>query len=168
VGAWWGLGHSASVLLVGGTLVLLRAPMPPRVALALEFVVALMLIVLGVRSLLTRRADAPASALRPLVVGIVHGLAGSAVLALLLIAATDSALVAAIYLVCFCAGTTAGMSVVSGLFMLPARLSASRAVSLERAVRVVAGVASISIGVSLAHRVGIEDGLFAAIPTMTP
>ena len=168
VGAWWGVGHSASVLLVGGPLVLLKYPMPARVALALEFVVALMLIVLGVRSLLTRRADAPASPLRPLIVGIVHGLAGTAVLALLLIATTDSALIAAIYLVCFCVGTTAGMAVVSGLFMLPARLSAPRAISLERAVRVAAGVASIGIGISLAHRVGIEDGLFAAIPTMTP
>ncbi|MGH7679025.1 MAG: high-affinity nickel-transport family protein, partial [Gemmatimonadaceae bacterium] len=54
VGAWWGAGHSASVLLVGGALVLLRLPMPLRVALALEFLVALMLIGLGVRSLLAR------------------------------------------------------------------------------------------------------------------
>jgi hypothetical protein len=168
VGAWWGLGHSASVLLVGGTLVLLRLPMPVRIALAFEFVVALMLIVLGVRSLLARRADAPAPALRPLVVGIVHGLAGSAVLALLLIATTDSALQAAIYLVCFCIGTTVGMAAVSALFALPARLDARRALTIERGVRVAAGIASIGIGVSIAHRVGIQDGLFAAVPPTTP
>lgn len=168
VGAWWGVGHSASVLLVGGALVLLRLPMPVRIALALEFVVALMLIVLGLRSLLAQRGNAPASALRPLIVGIVHGLAGSAVLALLLIATTDSALTAAIYLVCFCVGTTAGMATVSALFALPARLGASRAISVERAVRVAAGVASIGIGISIAHRVSVEDGLFAAIPSMTP
>ena len=168
VGAWWGVGHSASVLLVGGTLVLLRLPMPVRIALALEFVVALMLIVLGVRSLLAQRRHGPASALRPLIVGIVHGMAGSAVLALLLIATTESALVAAISLVCFCVGTTAGMAAASALFALPARLSASRAITVERTVRVAAGVASIGIGISIAHRVGIEDGLFAAMPPTTP
>lgn len=168
VGAWWGVGHSASVLLVGGTLVVLRLPMPVRIALALEFIVALMLIVLGVRSLRAQRQQGPASALRPLMVGIVHGLAGSAILALLLIATTESALTAAIYLVCFCVGTTAGMAAVSVLFALPARLSASRAITMERAVRVAAGVASIGIGISIAHRVGVEDGLFAAMPPATP
>ena len=66
VGAWWGVGHSASVLIVGGALVALRLPMPTRLALALEFMVALMLIVLGVRALVARRMDAPASPLRPL------------------------------------------------------------------------------------------------------
>src|SRR6266850_6322712 len=76
IGAAWGIGHSASVLLVGGALVLLRLPMPVRVALALEFAVAIMLIGLGVRSLLVRGhlATAP-SATRPLAVGIMHGLA---------------------------------------------------------------------------------------------
>lgn len=168
VGAWWGIGHSASVLLVGGALVVLRLPMPVRIALALEFVVALMLIVLGVRSLLARRNDAPASTLRPLIVGIVHGLAGSAVLALLVITTTDSALTAAIYLICFCLGTTAGMAVVSMLVALPTRWSARRTITIDRMVRVAAGIASIGIGLSIAHRVGIEDGLFAALPRMTP
>ena len=164
VGAWWGVGHSTSVLVVGGALVALRLPMPPRLALALEFIVALMLIVLGVRALVARRMEAPASPLRPLIVGILHGLAGSAVLALLVVASTDSSLTAAAYLLVFCAGTTAGMACVSALFALPARVGAARALHLERAVRVAAGVASIGIGVYMAHRVGIQDGLFAAIP----
>lgn len=168
VGAWWGAGHSASVLLVGGALVLFRSPMPVRVALLLEFLVALMLIALGVRSLLARRHGAPASALRPLVVGLVHGVAGSAMLALLVITTTRSATAAAVYLLCFCVGTTAGMAAVSALFALPARFGATHALRLERAVRVVAGVASIGIGISIAHRVGIEDGLFAATPSLMP
>jgi high-affinity nickel-transport protein len=168
VGAWWGLGHSASVLLVGGALVLLRLPMPVRVALALEFVVALMLIVLGVRALLARRDEVPASALRPLMIGVVHGLAGSAVLALLIVGTADSALIAAVYLVCFCIGSTAGMAAVSAMFVLPARVSAARAINLERVVRVAAGVASIGIGISIAHRVTVQDGLFAAVPSVTP
>ena len=168
VGAWWGVGHSISVLLVGGALVLLRLPMPARVALALEFAVALMLIALGVRSLLARRRDVTASALRPLVVGVMHGLAGSAVLALLIIAATDSELIAVLYLLCFCVGTTAGMALVTALLTVPGRMSATRAITFDRALRVAAGVASIAIGVTMAHRIGVQDGLFAAVPTTGP
>ena len=165
VGAWWGIGHSASVLLVGGALVLLRSPMPPRVALALEFGVALMLIGLGVVAVIRRRAHQPASAMKPLIVGVVHGLAGSAVLALLLIGSTDSALAGAAYLVCFCVGTIAGMGAMSAIFALPARfspVSAERALTLHTGVRVAAGVASVAIGLLIAHRVGVEEGLFAA------
>jgi high-affinity nickel permease len=168
IGAWWGVGHSVSVLLVGGALVLLKLPMPTRVALALEFAVAIMLVVLGLRSLVWRSGGTPTSALRPLIVGIVHGLAGSAVLALLVVATTDSAAVAATYLVFFCIGTTAGMASVSALFALPARLGAARAIRFERALRVTASVASIGIGLSIAHRVGIQDGLFAAPPSVMP
>jgi sulfite exporter TauE/SafE len=162
VGAWWGLGHSASVLLVGGALVLLRSPMPARVALALEFGVALMLIGLGVLALVRRRAPQQTSPVKPLLVGVVHGLAGSAVLALLLIGSTESALTAAVYLLCFCAGTIAGMAAMSALFALPSRLNPERALTLHAGVRVVAGVSSVAIGLALAHRIGVEEGLFAA------
>ena len=162
VGAWWGVGHSASVLLVGGALVLLRSPMPPRVALALEFAVALMLIGLGVVALVRRRATPPTSTVRPLLVGVMHGLAGSAVLALLLIGTTDNAITAGAYLLCFCAGTIAGMAAMSTIFALPARLNPEHAVSLHAGVRVAAGVASVAIGVAMAHRVGVTEGLFAA------
>jgi high-affinity nickel-transport protein len=167
VGAWWGLGHSLSVLLVGGALVLMRWPMPSRVALALEFAVALMLIALGVRAIARGNRHVPQSATRPVLIGVMHGLAGSAALALLLIAATTDTAMAAAYLVLFCVGTTVGMAAVSALFALPARLGATRALTFGRAARLVAGVASIVIGVSLALRVGVEDGLFAAIPAVT-
>lgn len=172
LGASWGVGHSLSVLVVGGFLVLMRLAMPVRLALALEFLVAVMLVGLGVRSLLARRArDGRArefSAARPLLIGVVHGLAGSAVLALLVIGTTGTPLAGAVYLLCFCAGTILGMALVTTLLTLPARLSVARAVRIERAVRLTAGVASIGIGVLLAHRVGIRDGLFAATPTWTP
>jgi len=168
LGAMWGVGHSVSVLLVGGALVLLRLPMPARLALALEFVVAMMLIVLGVRSLRRRTAAGETSPLRPFLVGIVHGLAGSAVLALLLVSTATSAAAAAVYLVCFGIGTVAGMAVVTVLLTLPARLRPGRAVAFERALRTTAGVASIAIGVYLAHRIGVQDGLFAATPRWEP
>jgi len=163
VGAWWGAGHSASVLLVGGGLLLFRLPMPVRLALTLEFLVALMLIALGLRSLVAR-ASAGGSSLRPFAVGIMHGLAGSAVLALLVLGATSSAPAAVAYLLCFCIGTIGGMALITAMFAIPAAAWPARALRIERAVRVAAGVASIAIGLTLAHRVGVEDGLFAATP----
>lgn len=167
LGAMWGVGHSVSVLLVGGALVLLRLPMPTRLALALEFLVAIMLIALGIRSLRTRDGDQP-SQLRPFLVGIVHGLAGSAVLALLLVSTATSTMAAAVYLLCFGVGTVAGMAVVTMLLTLPTRLRPGRAHAFDRALRATAGVASIAIGVYLAHKVGVQDGLFAATPRWEP
>jgi hypothetical protein len=165
VGAWWGLGHSASVLLVGGALIGLRTPMPMMLALVLELLVGLMLIGLGARALWRRAHAAPAdvSNRRPLAVGVIHGLAGSAVLVLLLVGTTQTAWSAAMYLVFFCVGTVAAMSVVSVLFALPSRLKGPRSLVMHRAVCVVAAVASIGIGASIAHRVGVQGGLFDAI-----
>lgn len=165
VGAAWGVGHSASVLLVGGALVLLRLPMPARAALALEFLAAVMLITLGARSLLARRHErATVSNVRPLLVGVVHGLAGSAVLALLVLGTTTTALAAAVYLVCFCVGTIAGMALITALLTVPARFSGVGALSVERGVRLAAGIASVAIGLAMAHRIGVRDGLFGATP----
>ena len=168
VGAWWGAGHSLSVLIVGGALVLTRLPMPVRLALTLEFLAALMLIGLGVRSVVRRAAAPVASGVRPFAIGIMHGLAGSAVLALLVLGATTSAASAAVYLLCFCVGTIAGMALITALFALPAVMMPATTLRLERTVRGVAGVASVAIGLALAHRVGVRDGLFAATPLWTP
>jgi high-affinity nickel-transport protein len=168
LGASWGVGHSVSVLLVGGALVIMRFPMPPRVALALEFLVALMLIGLGVRSLRRQRTAQHVSATRPLLIGIVHGLAGSAVLAFLLLSSASSVGAATVYLLCFSVGTILGMAIVTTVISLPARFSPGRALRIEQGLRVAAGIASIGIGLMLAHQVGIRDGLFAATPTWNP
>jgi high-affinity nickel permease len=160
VGAWWGAGHSLSVLLVGGALVLMRAPMPARLALILEFGVGLMLVALGIASM--RQRQRAATALRPFLIGTMHGLAGSAVIALLLIGTTTSSAVAAAYLLCFCIGTVAGMALISTLMAIPARLRPSGSGVLAPRIRFAAGVASVVMGLVIAHRVGIREGLFAA------
>jgi high-affinity nickel permease len=168
LGASWGAGHSISVLLVGGALVILRLPMPARLALALEFLVAIMLIGLGMRSLMARREQGEIPASRPMLIGVVHGLAGSAVLAFLLLSTASSAWAATMYLLCFSVGTVAGMAVVTTAIALPARIRPTRAPAFERTLRLAAAVASIVIGLALAHRVGIRDGLFAAVPSWKP
>ncbi len=168
IGAAWGLGHSISVLVVGGALVLFRLPMPARVALSLEFAVAIMLIALGVRSLRSGSPPSAVSTMRPMLVGVMHGLAGSAVLALLVLGTTRSSLGAAAYLLCFAAGTVAGMASVTALLSLPGQLRLLDGMPFERAMRLAAGMASVAIGLFLAHRVGVRDGLFAVTTNWTP
>ena len=83
VGAAWGMGHSATVFLVGGASVIFRLTIPPRIGLLFELLVALMLIGLGLFTLSGRQLGQPTSVGRPVAVGFVHGLAGSAFVALL-------------------------------------------------------------------------------------
>ena len=125
-----------------------------------------MLVALGATTLLRRHRQDPATPLRPFLVGTVHGLAGSAVLALLLISSTSSAIVAATYLLCFCVGTIAGMATISVLMAMPMRSSIGLA--FERRIRIAAGTASVVLGLLVAHRVGVEEGLFAATLPLLP
>ena len=109
IGAVWGVGHSITILAVGGAIVVFRLVIPPRLGLLLEFCVAVMLILLGMLTLSGRRVGSATNMARPLVVGIVHGLAGSAFVALLVLAAVPGAMLQLLYLALFAAGTIAGM-----------------------------------------------------------
>jgi high-affinity nickel-transport protein len=178
VGALWGVGHSLSLLAAGGALVLLRIAVPARVGLALEFGVALMLVALGVLNLRpgAGRADARRdagqrdperdTARRPFLVGTVHGLAGSAGVALLALAAIPSPGWALAYLVVFGAGTVVGMVLVTALVAAPAALAGARLVRARPALRVAAGALSVAFGLALARDVVVDGGLFA--PAFAP
>jgi hypothetical protein len=167
VGALWGIGHSVTILVVGGAIVLFRLNVPPRLGLALEFVVALMLIALGALSLSDRAMTSAASAVRPVVVGLVHGLAGSAFVALLVVAAVPGVWLGLAYLALFGLGTIAGMALVTTAVALPSALSAHRIVHAHRYLRLASGVASVAFGLLLARH-GVSQGLFAAAPSWTP
>ena len=170
VGALWGVGHTITILVVGGAIVLLRVAISPRVGLAMEFAVALMLILLGVLNLLSaRRTEARApSAARPLLVGMVHGLAGSAAVALLVVAMVPSQAWAALYLVLFGVGTILGMALVTVLIAFPASLALTRVASARRWLTAASGVVSVVFGVLLAYAISGPDGLFSAQPTWDP
>lgn len=167
VGALWGIGHSVTILVVGGAIIVFRLSVPPRVGLALEFAVALMLILLGALSLSDRAVASAASTVRPVVVGLVHGLAGSAFVALLVVAAVPGAWLGLAYLAIFGLGTIAGMALVTMAVAVPSALSAHRIVHAHRYLRLASGVASVAFGVVLARH-GVSQGLFAATPSWTP
>lgn len=167
IGALWGIGHSITILLVGGAIVAFRLTIPPRLGLALEFSVALMLIALGLMTLARRKVGSAGSMTRPVAVGVVHGLAGSAFVALVVLAAVPETWLALVYLALFAAGTIAGMAVITAAIAVPSALSAQRFVGVQRYVQIASGVASLAFGLILAQQ-GLARGLFAAVPNWTP
>ena len=171
-GVLWGIGHTATILLVGGAIIVLKVQLdgiPPRLGLSLEFAVAVMLVVLGLLTLAGGERRVADSTSRPLTVGFVHGLAGSAAVATLpQVALIPDPRWAAGYLAVFGLGTIAGMLLVTVSIAAPSLFATRRFAGMNRTLRIASGVASIGFGLLLAHRIGFVDGLFTATPTWTP
>lgn len=89
--------------------------------------------------------------LRPLIVGMIHGLAGSAALSLLLIPVIPSFWLKLIYLLVFGAGSIIGMMMMSWLVGLPAHLTAARFARVHFSVRALAGSAGVLFGLLLLY-----------------
>jgi hypothetical protein len=173
LGVCWGLGHSFSLIVVGTILVILRAEMPARIADGFEFCVALMLIALGLRAMYVAARQghtgpahvhhhghtvhvhegAPAHihigtwtlARRPLLVGAVHGLAGSGALTALVLTTLPSTAARLTYMLVFGLGSTLGMAALSGLLGWPLA-RAGRHRGFARALSLVVGGVSTVLG----------------------
>jgi high-affinity nickel permease len=98
---------------------------------------------------------------RPLLVGIVHGLAGSAALMLAVLASIASPSLAVAYLAVFGLGSIAGMAAMSALLGMPLALLGGRIARADVALRLAAGTGSIAVGLVLAWRIGVETGVLA-------
>ncbi len=186
VGALWGIGHTISLLIAGGLIVLLHVEISDRISLALEFVVGLMLILLGanaLRKLLrgghlhmhvhqhggrlhahphihnrARTSEAHSHhglklQRRPIIIGMIHGLAGSGALMLLVLSTIRQPVVALVYVLIFGIGSTGGMMIMSALVGLPAKLTAHRFTRANKILRGAAGVFSIALGLFITFEI---------------
>jgi sulfite exporter TauE/SafE len=177
VGAVWGVGHTLSLLLAGLVVILLGLDLREEYLRPVEVIVALMLIGLGARALWKLRWERNDMVnierkeslnhirgrydhshgvlgrigLRPLLIGMVHGLAGSAALLLLLIPVIPSTILKIVYILVFGAGSIAGMVIMSCMVGLPTHLMAERFLKVSLAVRALAGLFSLGFGVWLLH-----------------
>ncbi|MEJ7713573.1 MAG: hypothetical protein WKF84_27940 [Pyrinomonadaceae bacterium] len=97
---------------------------------------------------------------RPLFVGMVHGLAGSAALMLLVLSTISTPLVGLIYIVIFGVGSIGGMMLMSALVGLPVHLAANRFTNVHLAMRGIAGIFSLCFGLFMVYEIGFVDGLF--------
>lgn len=169
IGALWGIGHTVTIVLVGSAMILFNLVIPPRLGLALEFAVALMLITLGVVTLGSRDSGRlERSPMRPVGVGFVHGLAGSAFVAMVVLQTIPSPAAGVLYLAIFGIGTIAGMALVTTAIAVPSLYAASRVIAMRRYIRLCAGAFSIVFGLLLAHEAGISGGLFTGDVRWTP
>jgi high-affinity nickel-transport protein len=100
---------------------------------------------------------------RPLIVGIVHGLAGSAAVALLVLATIRDPRWAMAYLLVFGLGTIVGMVSITVAIAVPFAYTTRRHAMTNHRLRVAAGLLSVGFGLFLAWRVGFVDGLFAGM-----
>lgn len=148
--ALWGLGHALMLLAVGGALFLLRTRLPPALEDAFELGVAFMLIGLGLRGLNVARHFTPTpgvhthgqgstSRLRPLVIGLVHGLAGSGALSAIVLAKASSPLAGLAFLAVYGAGAALGMALLAGVAGVPL----ARLVRSPRGMPLLLGVTGI-------------------------
>jgi ABC-type nickel/cobalt efflux system permease component RcnA len=189
IGLLWGLGHTLTIFLVGTAIIIFGVVIPPRLGLSMEFCVALMLILLGVLNLtgvlgwiterFTPMKRIPAKpqelfvdrmigklgfyqTIRPLVVGLVHGLAGSAAVALLVLSTIKSPLWSTAYLLVFGFGTMLGMMLMTAAISVPLVYTGKRFLKINRHLTAISGVASMAFGLFLVYHIGFVDGLFTA------
>jgi len=191
VGAMWGAGHTAALLVIGALVLSLRVAIPERVSSWLEFGVALMIIGLGISALWralrrssevhvhqhshdglshkhvhfhekqTRHEPSSHSAhshdvsrigWKPLLIGTMHGVAGSGALTLLVLTQINSPWVGMLYLGIFGVGSIVGMLLMSGLIGLPFALTSRNLTHVHHRLQTVAAILSICFGVWYAYQ----------------
>ncbi len=106
--------------------------------------------------------------LRPLAVGIVHGLAGSAAVALLVLTTIGNPRWAIAYLLVFGLGTIAGMMVITMSLATTLKVAAGRSHFIARRLGMASGLLSLAFGLFVVYQIGFVNGLFTSHPLWTP
>lgn len=217
IGAFWGVGHTVTIFVVGAGIILFNLVIPVRVGLSMELSVAVMLIILGLMNIAAFLRSMPARPsqttdeeifvhshphshgdyvhshphvhqfhghssspqhaplnrmdrwfgtislyqyLRPFVVGVVHGLAGSAAVALLVLATIRNYHWAIAYLLLFGVGTIAGMMLITmSLAYAFTRVGRGRR-KFSHQLAFASGLLSLGFGLFVAYQICIVNGLF--------
>jgi high-affinity nickel permease len=221
IGAFWGIGHTVTIFVVGTGIILFNLVIPVRLGLSMELSVAVMLIILGVLNVIgfvlsvpavasptdgetvhshphshggfththahAHPSDGPSSKnasvgwmdrafgsnslyqyLRPFIIGVVHGLAGSAAVALLVLATITNVHWAVAYLLIFGVGTIAGMMLITVSLASAFRLVGKTRQVFSRRLGLASGLLSLAFGLFVAYQICIVYGLFTSHPHWIP
>jgi ABC-type nickel/cobalt efflux system permease component RcnA len=184
LGVAWGVGHTITLLLLGGAVLAMGSAVPAWLEQVLELAVGLMLVLLGadvlrrlVRQKIHLHAHAHAAGvkhlhahpheagpghdhahalpLRALAVGLMHGTAGSAALVVLSLGAVQSWQLGLLYIALFGAGSILGMALLSMVIVIPLRWSAAYARRAHAALTAGIGVSSLGLGAVIVWQAGI-------------
>lgn len=187
LGMFWGFGHTVSLLVVGFVILVLKASIPQKVTLSLEFIVGIMLILLGLNVLITinknkihfhkhRHCDkehihfhshklaknhehAHKPLYQSLFIGLIHGLAGSAALILLVLTTVNSLLIGIAYTLIFGIGSIMGMILVSSIISLPIAIIPNEFEKTQKILRIGTALISTVIGLAVIYDVVFKRGL---------
>jgi hypothetical protein len=166
-GVVWGAGHTATLLVVGLAVLVFKVAIPAQLEAVFETAVGIMLVGLGAAVLLgifggenkvhvhPATAESHSSTYsfdgKAFAVGALHGLAGSAAIMLIVLTTARSIHLGLAYIIVFGLGSILGMLVFSGAIAIPLRLSVQNR-SAHATLRVLAGLASIAIGILVISR----------------
>src|SRR5215470_7983496 len=158
-GALWGVGHTASLFVCGTIVLALRLSIPQSFVAAAETAVAVMLVLLGINALWraiknsrlhlhvhVHDGHAFNIGFRSFLIGMLHGLAGTGALMLLVIAAAPSFLAGSIYILTFGLGSIGGMLVLSSIISIPFVVSARFFRAFNNGLQFVTALTSIGLG----------------------
>lgn len=185
-GLAWSAGHNLTLFVTGLAVLILRLSLPPALILSAEFAVGALLVVLGaplvwrlmkskthahvhqhdnkshfhVHSHADTSSHDHAHIRKPLLVGMLHGLAGSGALTLLVLNTMPSLGQGLLFLAVFTAGITVTMVLLSGLISLPFRVTARLSLRLNLWIQGVAGMGSIALGILIMWQTGLAGNLF--------
>jgi high-affinity nickel permease len=165
-GGFWGIGHTATLFLIGLIVLLLKEEISERLAMSLEFLVGVMLVYLGFTGMLTYRKlsghthSIDRSHWKSVAVGFIHGLAGSAAMVLLTMSTVHSIWQGLVYIIVFGAGTVIGMLLFTTVIGLPFVLTAGHS-RFNRVLTQATGLISMTFGVYYMYNLGVTEGLFA-------
>ena len=177
-GAFWGIGHTTALLLIGLAILILKLNIPKEIALSFEFLVGIVLILLGFNLLgksigmhLHKHKhgnnahshfhshEGPHHHMhKSFAVGMVHGLAGSAALMLLVLATVKSILQGLLFILVFGAGSILGMLIISTLIGIPFVLT-SKFSKLNNLIRILSGAISVLLGLATIYGIGFVGQL---------
>ncbi|CEG25524.1 sulfite exporter TauE/SafE family protein [Bacillus sp. B-jedd] len=173
-GVFWGIGHTATLFLIGILLIFLKEDISDKWSMSLEFLVGIMLVYLGAVSMLSirkkSRANQPGSSernwskkgayLKSLLIGTIHGLAGSAAMVLLTMSTVNSIWHGALFILIFGVGTVAGMLFFTTVIGIPFILSLNR-FTLSSGLVLTTGALSAIFGIYYMYNLGFNEGLFS-------
>ena len=225
IGAFWGVGHTLTIFVVGAGIILFNLVIPVRVGLSMELSVAVMLIILGLINVAGFLRSMPAESiqstgdehmthshphshgdyvhnhphshktdahphspdhtplawldrvfgkvglyqyLRPFVVGVVHGLAGSAAVALLVLTTIRNVRWAVAYLLIFGVGTIAGMMLITMSIASAFTMVGKGREKFSRRLALASGLLSLCFGLFVAYQICFVNGLFMPHAHWTP
>ena len=176
-GVFWGIGHTATLFIVGVILIFMKGEISEKWAMSLEFLVGIMLVYLGITTILSLKnihihqhehdgeehkhnhQHKNVSYLKSMLIGLVHGLAGSGAMVLLTMSTVNSAWEGAIYILIFGAGTVIGMLFFTTIIGIPFIISAKK-LSLNKILTQITGVISTVFGIYYMYNLGVTEGLF--------